>query len=350
MNGRFVYLKKSLAIAGFLLLSSVVDAQVMWNLKGGWMGRKAIVQESEVEEKNRPDWMAGLELEIPLSDKLNLETGLRYRDHKIWVVKEYDYDIGGEKFTRNFDANANFEIPLRLAYKQQLGKHFSLHAGVGPYISTCYGAGWDRFNAEYHGSNWSDIEWSDAKFKDMTNVGLESSIAINWACLSLGATYNTPCFYKGYKDENKPIIMATLGIRFKSSAWRYVGATLLTIATVGGAAASAWSSAVEANQNYSSSSYGSYGSSSSRNSSSSTTGNKYSITGQQNANNAQTAYNRYGDLLSKHFYGSTSATLSEVKQWQNEMKKLKQKWGDKIVYNDLQDKSTSNCINSSHSH
>ena len=169
MNGRFVYLKKSLAIAGFLLLSSVVDAQVMWNLKGGWMGRKAIVQESEVEEKNRPDWMAGLELEIPLSDKLNLETGLRYRDHKIWVVKEYDYDIGGEKFTRNFDANANFEIPLRLAYKQQLGKHFSLHAGVGPYISTCYGAGWDRFNAEYHGSNWSDIEWSDAKFKDILN-------------------------------------------------------------------------------------------------------------------------------------------------------------------------------------
>ena len=107
----------------------------------------------------------------------------------------------------------------------------------------------------------------------MTNVGLESSIAINWACLSLGATYNTPCFYKGYKDENKPIIMATLGIRFKSSAWRYVGATLLTIATVGGAAASAWSSAVEANQNYSSGSYSSYGSSSSyTGGSSSTTG------------------------------------------------------------------------------
>ena len=219
------------------------------------MSRNAYVKESEVEKKSRPDWMVGMELEIPLSERLNLETGLRYRDHKVYVVKEYDYNIGGEKFTRDFDANVNFEIPLRLAYKQQLGKHFSLHAGVGPYISTCYGAGWDQFNAEYHGSNWSNIEWSDAKFKDMTNVGIETSMAINWKCLSLGATYNTPCLYKGYKDENKPVVMATLGIRFKSSAWRYVGATLLTIVTVGGAAANAWSSAVEANRSYSSSSY-----------------------------------------------------------------------------------------------
>lgn len=330
MNVRIANLKKSLAIAGFLLLSSVADAQVMWNLKGGYMNRNAFVKESEVEEKSRPDWMVGMELEIPLSEKLNLETGLRYRDHKVYVVKEYDYNIGGEKFTRDFDANVNFEIPLRLAYKQQLGKHFSLHAGVGPYISTCYGAGWDRFNAEYHGSNWSDIEWSDAKFKDMTNVGLETSIAINWACLSLGATYNTPCFYKGYKDENKPIIMATLGIRFKSSAWRYVGATLLTIATVGGAAASAWSSAVEANQNYSSSSYGSYGSSSSYSGGSSSTtgkGTTHSASEVQSKNTDSSTYqNDESELIKMNTYWESQYNDSRRKSIQQRMNRIRTKW------------------------
>lgn len=319
MNTRIDLLKKGLAIASLLLLSSVAHAQLMWNLKGGYMGRKALVMESEVEEKNRPDWMVGLELEIPLSEKLNLETGLRYRDHKVFVHKEYDYDIGGEKFTREFDANVNFEIPLRLTYKQQLGRHFSLHAGLGPYLTTCYGAGWDRYRAEYNGSRWSDIEWSDAKFGDMTNVGLETSIAINWACLSLGATYNTPCFYKGYKDENKPVVMATLGIRFKSSAWRYVGATLLSIVTVGGAAASAWSSAVEANQSYSSGSYGQ----SSYSSNYSSSGGNYETMYRKWEKQAQNVYNS----LAGHSGGTVTyqKNLQLLRDAQKEMGKYREK-------------------------
>lgn len=256
------YVRRVLLVSLFFASLLTAEGQVMWNLKGGWMGRKALTMESstkEIEEKSRPDWMVGLELEIPLSEKLNLETGLRYKDHSVLVKKEYDYEIErGKKFSREFDAHANFEIPLRLTFKQQLGEHFSLHVGAGPYFSTCAGAGWDRFNAEYRGSNWSDIEWKDASFGDMSQVGLETSAAINWKCLSLGVTYNTPCFYKGYKDDNKPVVMATLGIRFKSSAWRYVGATLLTISTVGLAAANAWESAREANSSYSSNESSSY--------------------------------------------------------------------------------------------
>lgn len=285
MNGRFVYLKKSLAIAGFLLLSSVADAQVMWNLKGGWMQRNSIIGESangEWEKENRPEWMAGLELEIPLNEKLDLQTGLRWRYHKVFVEKDYNFlgTFNGSSYynpyttTKTFEAKQLAELPLRLTYKQPLGNNFAVHAGIGPYFSYILDGGWNYYHqTNEKASGSSQAVWENAKFKDRIHVGLEASVAINWKCLSLGATYNIPCFYKGYKDENKPIIMATLGIRFKSSAWRYVGATLLTIATVGGAAASAWSSAVEANQNYSSSSYGSYGSSSSyTGGSSSTTG------------------------------------------------------------------------------
>lgn len=232
-----------------------INAQVMWNLKGGISQRKHyyvggtgnMIKRYE-DEHHRLEWMAGLEMEIPLSNRLNIETGLRYRNYESLVIPEdtYGYDIR--------ETTTHFELPLRLAYKQPLGRHFSLHAGIGPYASYAMG---DDF-----GERWDNN----------LQVGLEPSVAINWACLSLGATYNIPCFYKGYKDENKPVVMATLGIRFKSSAWKYVGATLLTIATVGGAAASAWSNAVEANRSYSSGDYGSSsysGGSSSRSSASS---------------------------------------------------------------------------------
>ena len=354
MNTRNDFLKKCFAIASFLLLSCAANAQLMWNLKGGFMGRKALVRESEVEEKNSPDWMVGLELEIPLSEQLNLETGLRYKDHKVFVQKEYNYDIGnGETFKRVFDANVNFEIPLRLTYKQPLGRHFSLHAGLGPYLTTCYGAGWDRYNAEYIGFSGSSIEWKDAKIGDMTNIGLETSVAINWACLSLGATYNNPCFYKGYKDENKPVVMATLGIRFKSSAWKYVGATLLSIVTFGGAAASAWSKAVEANRDYSSGSFDSYSSSGGSSSSTSGNANSNNLSEQQSYNTDKRTWDNYDSQLSAHFYGSRSATRTEVQQWQQSMKKLRQKWqakGKSFPNSSNESKSTSNCSNSSHSH
>ena len=205
-----------------------VDAQVMWNLKGGIM-RRSFNDRNSIKNDNkqkRIDWMAGLELEIPLSNRLNLETGLRYKNHYSLVHEYNNY----YKTT-----TTHLELPLRLAYKQPLGKHFSLHAGAGPYVSCATGDGFKDGNL-------------------VPQVGIEPSIAINWACLSLGATYNFPCFYEGYKDENKPAVMVTLGIRFKSHVWKYVGAGLLAVATVGAAAAAVWPT----NDGYSSYSSGSY--------------------------------------------------------------------------------------------
>lgn len=253
--------RRGLVAILFLGALTSADAQVMWNLKGGWMSRDVMMSESgsmsDIEKKSRPDWMVGMELEIPLSEKLNLETGLRYKNHYTLVNTLCDYgSFTEEQFE---EAKTIFELPLRLTYKQQLGRHFSLHAGIGPYVSAI-------------ADGWESKKWRETKWSDFVHVGLEPSVAINWACLSLGVTYNTPCFYKGYKDENKPVVMATLGIRFKSSAWKYVGATLLTISTVGLAAANAWASAAEANRNYSSGDYGSSsysGGSSSRSSASS---------------------------------------------------------------------------------
>ena len=215
------------------------NAQVMWNLKGGIMQRSVydnssywgnVIYHGDDELEKRIDWMAGLEMEIPLSNILNLETGLRYRNH-------YSLAYPDEENHSDYRVAKNhLELPLRLTYKQPLGEHFSLHVGIGPYASYALG---------------DDL--SETRNNNL-QVGLEPSIAINWACLSLGATYNIPCFYKGFKDENKPVVMATLGIRFKSHVWKYVGATLLAIASVGAAAAVVWPT----NDGYSSYSSGSY--------------------------------------------------------------------------------------------
>lgn len=248
----------------FMVLFATAKSQVMWNLKGGWMSREAYFYDTHSndsrEKENFQEWMAGLEIEIPLSDKLNLETGLRYKRHHSFVENEYTIKTVGSSYTRTenrqFEAKSLIELPLRLTYKQPLGKDFSLHVGVGPYMSFIPDGSW-RF---YRNENNTNNGWSDSKWGDQLQVGLEPSVAINWKCLSLGATYNIPCFYRGYKDENKPVVMATLGIRFKSNVWKYVGATLLSVITVGLAASSAWSAANASSYNSSSYSDGSYSS------------------------------------------------------------------------------------------
>lgn len=231
--------KRGLVVIVLMALFATAKSQVMWNLKGGIMQRSYyddssywgnVIFHGDDELEKRIDWMAGLEMEIPLSNILNLETGLRYRNH--YSLAYPDEENHGDYRV----AKHHLELPLRLTYKQPLGEHFSLHVGVGPYAS--YALGDDL------GKKWNNN----------LQVGLEPSVAINWACLSLGATYNIPCFYKGYKDENKPAVMLTLGIRFKSHVWKYVGATLLAIASVGTAAAAIWPS----NGGYSSYSSGSY--------------------------------------------------------------------------------------------
>ena len=230
--------KKNGILILFLLISCTLKAQVMWNLKGGMMPRKSYTNEyfSGSDEKKTKciDWMTGLEIEIPLSKKLNIETGLRF-DHHTSAIED---DWGTDRNNTN-----HLTLPLRLAYKVPMGKNFTLRAGAGPYASYTLGGN--------VGEEW----YSNLR------AGVETCVAVDWKCLSLGATYDWNCLYKGFHDMNKPSIMLTLGIRFRSHVWRYVGAGLLTLCTVG-AAYSTLINAIDYAPNYDSgSSFGGYGSS-----------------------------------------------------------------------------------------
>lgn len=158
-------MKKVFFVIFMLVLYLPSHSQIMWNLKGGIMPRSYVVSTSyDTYTENRIEWMAGLEMEIPLNDKLNIETGLRYRNH-------YSLDLGYDEDDyysfRNMSqtATSHLELPIRLAYKKPLGKHFMFHAGIGPYASYTLGMGEGK--------------------KNSLQVGLEPSVAINWSCLSL---------------------------------------------------------------------------------------------------------------------------------------------------------------------
>ena len=88
-------------------------------------------------------------------------------------------------------------------------------------------------------------------------------------------------------------------------------------------------------------------------SSSSTSGNKHNLGEQQSYNTDKQTWGSYDGMLSAHFYGGRSATRSEVQQWQKKMKDFRDKWkarGKSFPDSSNENKSTSNCPNTSHSH
>ena len=309
-----------LVVITMFITSNATSAQVMWNLKGGIMkrdykfcnGSNYSSSTSEIHTDSRIDWTAGLEIEIPLSNRLNIETGARYRSHhSLSLDGEYSYtDSWGDEHhsynsIRNFSSHV--EIPVRVAWKQPLGKYFTMHAGLGPYVRYSPGA-------------FTDGGGINKKMQ----VGLEPSVCVNWNCLSLGAFYNVPCFYKGYKDENKPAVMVTLGIRFRSHVWKYVGAGMLAVASVGAAVAAVWPES----SNYTSSNYNNYGSYGTETSSGSSLPEQYKMwerrakmnyesltnTGTRTKKNGKDVSGTNGQSLSPSNYQLQKRTLHEAQQ------------------------------------
>lgn len=87
--------------------------------------------------------------------------------------------------------------------------------------------------------------------------------------------------------------------------------------------------------------------------SSSANGNKYNLGEQQSYNTDKKTWSNYDGMLSAHFYGSRSASRIEIQQWQKKMKDLRAKWkakGKSFPDSSNENKSTSNCPNTSHSH
>lgn len=320
-----------------LLLSLSCNAQIMWNIKGGIM---PVSYRDGYDDNTTVDWMAGLEMEIPLSSKLNLETGLRYKHHNAFSINQYfgDYD----EYYRSKSVS-HLELPLRVTYKYPLNENFMLRAGMGPYAS--YSVGSEM------GHDWNNS----------LVVGLEPAVAVDWKALSIGFSYNLPCFYKGYKDENNNSIMFTVGIRFGSDVWESIGNGIVrfddamrrsgTYDAIESMSSNAGTSIYQPTSSWNNET--SPTSVSGSTNESSTNGNGYNLNEEHNYNTDKQTWSNYDSMLSQHFYGTLSATRNDVRQWQQKMKELRKKWetkGKGFPTSTNENRSTSDCLNSSHSH
>ena len=209
-----------------LLLASLVNGQVMYNLRGGIMPGKVHtdMEHDENLTESRIDWMIGFELEIPISQKWNIETGLRYKSKSYVAYKDYNFgsywynedylakhpeEDFNQRLYRTYLNASILELPIRATYKFHLNDNFALHLGFGPYAS---------FNLTGKPFN------SGMPFKSSAlSVGIEPSVALYYKNVSIGAIYNNPVIFQQHKEMDSNRFMITVGFRFSNKVWNSIG-------------------------------------------------------------------------------------------------------------------------------
>lgn len=228
-----------------MTLSTVARAQLLWDFRGGvsYQGLKSDYEDSE----KGFNYFGELGLDIPIGERYAIETGIRYKNIKFVddICNLSEEDAFYTDYYNNRIIRANIlEIPVKFGYKLPIWENTKVRFSGGPYVSM----GIENFGKVYQ-------------------AGLALSATYEYKYFNFGLNYNLPC-YKGFKNAYPNGLYATVGIKFKSKAWKYIGATLAAICTVGAAAASAFANIDDGDYSSNSSGYSSYSSSSSSGSSS----------------------------------------------------------------------------------
>lgn len=194
-----------------------VARPALWNFTVGGMSHSSYGE-------SLFDWSLMLGGDIPISLKgkpFPLETGLRYLSQKMIIQSDFD---GWIEDNRGYEGRASvLEVPLRLAYDLPLSNNLALRLSAGPYISWLL-SGPGGFN-----------------------FGIEPSVALKYKYVSLGLQFAAP-LHQGFKNEYSSAPMLTFGIRFKSSAWKYIGDGLVVASAGLSAAAESMNSAAYGQQ------------------------------------------------------------------------------------------------------
>lgn len=328
------WIGKLLLAVLMLTASSVVNGEVFWDFQLGGNYRsftpKYVDYDGEIksaetsDKQNSYELMTGFGLYIPLgkTSPWIIETGLRYRYALIYPCFEneaYTYWNGTDtptyaniKYTlADYGHGHTLEIPLKLNYEWKWSSKNSLRFGLGAYGSYLL-TGQITGQCDSYDMGGSFV------------VGIEPSITYSHRCVSFGFHYHNPLFYEQFDNLLGSAFTFTFALKFKSSAWKYIGLGVATAATVGAGVAALYESTNGGGNNQDNS--GSYSSGSSSSSSSKSEGNKYSISEQQSYNADKSTYAKYDSMLSQVFAGNREASSSEIKDWQSKMKKLRTKW------------------------
>ena len=226
MNNRFCFCKKMGLIASMLMFQSVINAQVMWSLRGGIM--PVTVHENidydEDATVKKIDWMVEFGIEIPTGKNWNIETALRYKSKNFIAYEDYNFarlnwkedylakhpELDHDsRIYRTYSGASILELPIRATYKLQLNDNLAFHLGVGPYASI----------------NLTGKPFDAAQpFKSSAlSVGIEPSAALYYKKLSVGVIYNNPVFFQRHKEVDSNRFLLTLGFRFDNRVFKSIG-------------------------------------------------------------------------------------------------------------------------------
>lgn len=322
-----------------LTVCGIAKSEVFWDFQLGGMYRSVTpkyvfgneIRSVEASEFNDPkqasyELMTGFGLYIPLGkySPWIIETGLRYRYALMYLCGDSEYytfrnntyiNVPRKWIADDYGHGHTLEIPLKLNYEWKWDAKNSLRFGMGVYGSYLLSTD-DEWGGEYSYNNNGGFV-----------VGIEPSITYSHRCVSFGFHYHNPLFYEQFDNLLGSGFTFTFALKFKSSAWKYIGLGVATAATIGAGVAALYESTNgEDNSQGNYESYSSGSNSSSSSSSSKSDSSKYSISEQQSYNVDKSTYARYDSMLSQAFAGTREASASEIRDWQSKMKKLRTKW------------------------
>lgn len=219
----------------FCSLVCSLQAQVLWDFRGGVSYGKWNYDDYSEKYWN---YMGELGIDIPLKKKFALDIALRYKN--ICHIDAWDYELTEDNsYWGNYDEEEKtrasiLELPFRLGYKIPLSKYSLIRLSVGPYVSAGLNDGFRLYQ-----------------------VGGTTGVTYEYKKINIGLNYNV-AIHKAFDNVASNGVYLTLGVKFKSSAWKSIGAVTAAIGTtaiaVGNAVSTEKTQAVEKNAGYDNSS------------------------------------------------------------------------------------------------
>lgn len=192
------------------IMATTTHAQVLWDFRAIGSYQKS----DNTDKKNIFNWGAELGIDIPVKEKFGIEVALRYKNwlHSDSYEHTTDLDPYNKVYweTDKWEGQANLlELPIRFSYKLPVSSNSLVRIGVGPYVSV----GMDHSFSVYQAGVTTAVTYEYRKI----NVGLNYDFAV----------------HKGFDNELSNELYLTVGVKFKSSAWKKIGTAA---AVIGGAA------------------------------------------------------------------------------------------------------------------
>lgn len=190
-------------------------AQVLWDFRGG-VSYNTLGGYTETT-KDAFSYMGELGIDIPIKDKFGIEVALRYKNifHSDSFKSELDYDNlqDYDKYywlnKENCEGRASIlELPLRMGYKIPIFSNTLLRVGVGPYVSAGLN---DKFR--------------------LYQAGISTALTYEYKKINIGVNYNL-ALHDSFEREGHNGVFLTFGVKFKSSAWKSIGAAAAAVGSV----------------------------------------------------------------------------------------------------------------------